>query len=64
MANIVHALWLAVVRALFSYNDRALWNFSRFDGLFELEVKLRARGRKQQKRWTKYNYIFNNWTKN
>ena len=28
------------------------------DGSFELWVKLRARGRKQQKRWTKYNYIF------
>ena len=37
---------------------------SRFNGSFELWVKLRARGRKQQKRWTKYNYIFNNWKKN
>ena len=37
--------------------------FSRLDGSFELWVKLRARGRKQQKKWTKYNYIFNNWEK-
>ena len=37
--------------------------FSRFNGSFELWVKLRARGRKQQKKWTKYNYIFNNWKK-
>ena len=64
MATIVRALWLAAERALFSCNDRALWNFSRLDGSFELWVKLHARGRKQQKRWTKYNYIFNNWKKN
>ena len=38
--------------------------FSRLDCSFELWVKLCARGRKQQKRWTKYNYIFNNWKKN
>ena len=56
MATIVHALWLAA--------ERALWNFSRLDCSFELWVKLHARGRKQQKRWTKYNYIFNNWKKN
>ena len=36
-------------------------NFSRLDCSFELWVKLRSRGRKQQKRWLKYNYIFNNW---
>ena len=27
MATIVRALWLATERALFSCNDRALWNF-------------------------------------
>ena len=64
MATIVRALWLAAERALFSCNDRALWNFFRLDGSFELWVKLSARERKQQNRWTKYNYIFNNWKKN
>ena len=37
--------------------------FSRLNGSFEFWVKLPVRGRKQQKRWTKYNYIFNNWKK-
>ena len=37
--------------------------FSRLDGSFKLWVILRTRGRKLQKRWTKYNYIFNNWKK-
>ena len=27
MATIVRALWLAAERALFSWNDRALWKF-------------------------------------
>ena len=63
MATIVHALWLAAEWALFSCNDRALWIFSQLNGSFELWVKLCARGQKQQKRWTKYNYIFNNWKK-
>ena len=38
--------------------------FSRLDGSFEMWVKLRSRGRKQHKRWTKYNYIFNHRRKN
>ena len=63
MATKAHALWLAAEQALFSCNDRALWIFSRLDGAFEMWVKLCARARKQ-KRWTKYNYIFNNWKKN
>ena len=60
MATIVRALWL-VERALFSCNDRALWNFAPLNGSFELWVK-----RKQQRRWAKttktmdkVNYIFN-----
>ena len=61
MATIVRALWLAAERALFSCNDRALWNFFRLDSSFELWVKLSARGRKQQNRWTKYNYIPRPW---
>ena len=64
MATIARVLWLAAERALFSCNDRALWNFSRLNGSFELWVKLHARGRKQRERWTKYNYIFHNWKKN
>ena len=34
MATIVHALWLAAERALFSCNDRALWNFFSVQRLF------------------------------
>ena len=63
IVTIVRELWLATERALFSCNDRALWNFFRLDDSFELWGKLRARGRKHQKRWTKFNYIFNNWKK-
>ena len=64
VATIVRALWLAAERALFSYNAGHYKFFSRLYGSFELWVKLRMRGRKQQKRWTKYKYIFNNWKKN
>ena len=58
MATIVRALWLAAERALFSWNGRALWNLFSVDDSFELWVKLRARGRKQRKRWTKVQLYF------
>ena len=64
MATIVRAHWLAAERAYFLVMTGQYEIFSRLDGSFELWVKLRARGRKQQKRWTKYNYTFNNWKKN
>ena len=64
MATTVCALWLAAERALFSCKDRGIVNFFLLNDSFELWVKLRARGRKHQKRWTKDNYIFNNWKKN
>ena len=62
----VRALWLARLLSghYFLVMTRHYEIFSRFNASFELWVKLRARGRKQQKRWTKYNYIFNNWKKN
>ena len=52
MVTIVHAL-LTAERALFSCNDRALWNFSPLNGSYKFWAKLRARGRKQQKMMTK-----------
>ena len=38
MATIVHALWLAAEQALFSCNDRALWNFFSAQRLFWVRV--------------------------
>ncbi len=58
MATIVHALWLAAERALFSCNDRALWKFFSARQFFELWVKATSEGaKKQQKKQTKYNYL-------
>ena len=52
MATIVRPLWLAAEWALFSCNDRALWNFSRL--FWVASKKQRARGRKiKKKRWSK-----------
>ena len=39
MATIVRALWLAAKRALFSCNDRALWNFFSAQRLFWVGCK-------------------------
>ena len=64
MATIVRALWLAAERTLFSCNDWALWKFFSARRLFWIvRKKLQACGRKQQKRWTTYNYVFNSWKK-
>ena len=64
MATIVRALWLAVERALFSCNDRALWKFFLAGRLFWVAGKSYERvGENNKKKMTKYNYIFNNWKK-
>ena len=58
MASIVRAPWLAAERALFSCNDRALWDFSLARRLFWVVSKTTCGGQKQQKRWTKYLQLY------
>ena len=64
MATIVRALWLAAERALFSCNDKALWNFFSARRLFWVVSTTTCTWAKTTKKMTKYNYIFNNWKKN
>ena len=58
MATIVRTLWLAAERALFSCNDRALWNFFSARQLFWVVSKTRWTWQKQRKRWTKVQLYF------
>ena len=52
MATIVRALWLAAERALFSCNDRAIWNFFSARRLFWVVSKSYERmGEKKLKKW-------------
>ena len=61
MAQYARSDWLLSGHYFLEMTGHFLNFFLRFNGSFELWLKLRARERKQQKRWTKYNYIFNSW---